>query len=198
MYHMRMESLSGEMTTNKGLEPGKWSVTGISSAAASLCVSTLPSACSILTFSPNIYLEWESERVSFTPPKPALPSMAVNPCQSAVNLNPAVSSETKLISHFTQIHPGVIDFSFSEWEMDSLSFITERRRSWQTVARNLMEASVKCNLFQDPSVISFTLNWIIAFCLWAYQRLSTADRNRCVLFCSEFASKCKWAQSVLQ
>lgn len=53
----------------------------------------------------------------------------------------------------------------------SLSLIPERRRSWQTVARSLMEASVKCNLSQDPSVICFTLNWIAAFCLRAHQTL---------------------------
>lgn len=130
-----------------------------------------PSTCNILTSSSTIYLEWQYERVSFTPSSQSALPAEVNPCQSAVSLSPAESCETRLISYFTQTHLGVIDFSFSECEMDSLSFIPERRRSWQTVARSLMEASVKCNLSQDPSVICFTLNWIAAFCLRAHQRL---------------------------
>lgn len=58
------------------------------------------------------------------------------------------SLEKILVSYFTQAHPRVIDFSFSECKIDFLSFIPVRT-SWQTVARNLMEAFVKRSLSQD-------------------------------------------------
>lgn len=51
--------------------------------------------------------------------------------------------------------------------------------------------------FRTPRLLCSPWIESLLFCLLAYQRLLTADRHRCVLFSSEFASKCKWTQSVL-
>lgn len=100
---------------------------------------------------------------------PASPSCRSWPlCQSSVSLSLAESLERFLISHFTQTHLRVIDFSFSECKMDFLSFIPERR-SWRAVASNLMEVFVKRSLSWAPfhkvlillQVWKYVITWFV-------------------------------------
>ena len=104
--------------------------------------------------------------------------VAVNPCQSAVNLNSASPPRhgSYLISHR----------SISGWLFSH--FVSEK---WILFLADGRQTPVKCNLFQDHSVIWFTLNIITVFSLCASQRLLAADRHQRLLLSPQFASKCK-------
>lgn len=70
-------------------------------------------------------LESSAKEPASYPAQSALPA-EVNLWQSSVSLSPAKSLEKILVSYFTQAHPRVIDFSFSECKIDFLSFIPVR------------------------------------------------------------------------
>lgn len=120
-------------------------------------------------------LERQSEGVSFTPWSQSASPVKVNPCQSAVSLSAAKSSETRLVSYFTYTHHRVIDFSFSESETHSLSFIPERRQLPEAWWRH--QLNVIClralRLFGSP------WNEALLFFLHAYQRLFNS-RGVCI------------------
>lgn len=149
---------------------------------ANLHISTLPSTYDTLTSGSTINLEWQSEGVSFRPSSQSAFPVEVNPCQSAVSLSAVKSSETRLVSYFTYSHHRVIDFSFSECEMHSLSFIPERRQLPEAWWRH--QLNVIClrtlHLFGSP---------------WIESLLFVCTLIKDFLIADEFASKCKWVQS---